>query len=206
MNNYNLDNLLVLANNAVIPNIFSADETSNGTLSFGVVNSNSNGKRITISKALAMVLNLDNAVYLTFVPQEGVLILSASKVSGTSVKVTLKGTKKTKRTGYNAVVVFALKKSFDLDYSNCVSLSFRDITINDNNGISCAIINMRMPSKLSKDYEDDFENSSASSQNDADTYIVESTVVSNETDEDNFVFDDYEEAPPANSEEKSGEE
>ena len=45
MNNYNLDNLLVLANNAVIPNIFSADETSNGTLSFGVVNSNSNGKR-----------------------------------------------------------------------------------------------------------------------------------------------------------------
>lgn len=204
MNNYNLDNLLVLANNAVIPNISSMDETSNGTLSFGVVNSNSNGKRITISKALAAVLNLDNAVYLTFVPQEGVLILSSSKVSGTSVKVTLKGNKKTKRTGYNAVVVFALKKSFDLDYSNCVSLSFRDIAINNNNGISCAIINMRMPSKLSKDYEDDFESSSTPSKNDTDTHLVESAIVSDESNEDDFVFEDFEEDTSANGEEKSG--
>jgi len=155
MNSYNLDNLLALANNVVIPNIFSTDETSNGTLSFGVVNSNSNGKRFTISKTLAAVLNLDNAVYLTFVPQEGILLLSATKVSDTSVRVTLKGTKKTKRIGYNAVVVLSLKKSFNLDYSNCVSLSFRDITIDNNNGTPCAIINMRMPTKLSKDIVDD---------------------------------------------------
>lgn len=136
---YNINELLELASKCETPVI--RNTASNGRYSFSVVNSESNGKRFSISKALAEALDLEDSVSLLPVQQEGLLMISKRPLSERASSGNLNG--QGKKLCYNAGLVRLLTKTFRLDFSNRVSLSFSDISIEDNEGEPVAVVVMQ---------------------------------------------------------------
>lgn len=132
----NVHELMKKANNVTE---VTAGNTTSGTskMSMSVVYSR-NGKRVTISKKLADVLKLTDVAQISFIFDEGIVLLGkvTSAVEDNRIEMTLKDdfdTIKDTVTGrkfaYNADAVFAIVKGFNLDYSKCSSKSFDKIEI-----------------------------------------------------------------------------
>lgn len=112
--------------------------SSNGKYSFGIVNSRNNGKRITMSKALAEALDLKDTVM--FMPHRGARKLVIAKSLEFPHAVTGKLSGDGKKTCYLTSMVELLTKMFSLDFSKHVSRTFTDIEFDNINGVPVAII------------------------------------------------------------------
>lgn len=123
-----------------------ADTNSNTAVSAGsskysvsIVN-NTNGKRISISKALSEKLELADTAFFLPVESAGDLLISTEKLSDKVSVATLGG--KDKKICYNAALVSLLTASFKLDFENKTSCSFNNIEFDTVNGAPVAIVHM----------------------------------------------------------------
>ncbi len=123
--------------------------TGAGKYSFGIVNSEGNGKRITLSKALSSDLGLTDHLELLPYPKDGILIIGANLNSEFASSCTLRG--KEKKIGYAAPIVHLLTQLYAIDFSSHVSKSFSDVTLDSHNGEKVAVITMCAASAVSED-------------------------------------------------------
>ena len=107
--------------------------SGNSRLSFNIVNSDSNGKRVKLSKDLAAALGITESADILPIKGEGLIMVAEKLPYEAACSVSLKGERRNGRSGakiaYNAGMVALLTKEFDLDFSEHVSMSFSDITI-----------------------------------------------------------------------------
>lgn len=132
---YNISNLINEANRSNIATFSAASG-----FSFSIVNAEGNGKRISISKAIADKLGLEDSAMLIPLVESGVVIVGKTLPFPNASELTLKG--KEKKIAYSAGAVKLLTKLFSLDFSTKTSRSFSDITFDVINDIDVAIINL----------------------------------------------------------------
>ena len=130
--------------------ITSSIHTRNGKYSVGIVCSEKNGKRITITSALASKLNLAESVYITAFSHDGFIVLGSSSYDENSSEYKLSGGDK--KVVYNSELVHYLIETFKLNYIGRVSRSFGDITFNNDQNASMAIL--RFPHTVEPVQED----------------------------------------------------
>ena len=148
-----LNELLNAANNVKLPSS-ALTASSKGIMSFGIVNSEGNGKRFTMTKSLVNAIGVDKNVELFPIPNEGVLFVAKELPFDNAINKKLKD-KGEGRLAYAAPIVNLLIKSFDLDFGKHVSMSFQDIKIDKlPDGSPVAIINMLNHKPYSDDNED----------------------------------------------------
>lgn len=106
-----------------------ASRSSRGKYSLGIVCSEKNGKRITLTASLANFLKLSDKVFVTVYADDNIIILSPTAINEYSVEAKLNGDEG--KIAYNAGLVHFLIDTFKLDYQNTVSKVFHDFTFND---------------------------------------------------------------------------
>ena len=111
---------------------------SGGKYSLGIVNSKSNGKRLTLSKSIAENLKIETELYAMPAEDDRKLVLSKTKVFPHSVE--LKITDEGKRTSYCAPFVELLTDRFALDFSKHVSRTFYDVDFDTYENTLVAIV------------------------------------------------------------------
>ncbi|MBE7041051.1 MAG: hypothetical protein E7400_03690 [Ruminococcaceae bacterium] len=121
-----------------------------GTPSISIV-FNTNGKRLTISKALCARLMIESEATIFPIAEDGVLILAKSLPDDKGIKLSLNGTDK--KISYKASVVEFLVNTFCLDYSNVTSKAFTDIAFEKDGDTEYAIIKLSEP--IVKDSNDE---------------------------------------------------
>lgn len=143
---YDIDSLLSKASSTTTfrPSRYTGGA---GKYSFGIINSHSNGKRITLSKALGQALMLDDTAEFILIPEDGVLMVSKAFPSGLAEPQKLNGDPRERRICYNADLVKGLTDTFKIDFSEHVSRSFFEITIEDHGGTAVAVIDMSKPAQ-----------------------------------------------------------
>ena len=124
------NNFVTIINNTT-PDIIShsGSKSGRGKYSVGIVCSEQNGKRISITASLASKLNIDSEMFITSYASNGFIVLSSSKLNEQSVKYTVKG--KDKKIAYNASLVHYLIDNFHLNFEGHVSRSFDNIEFNN---------------------------------------------------------------------------
>lgn len=134
--------LFEAANSSDIPQVTSTG--GGGKYSISVVNSDGNGKRITLSKALIQRLGLEGSVSLLPLKDHGVLMLAKELPFARASTIQLNS--KDGRIAYNADAVHLVVTTFALDYSNGrTSLSFNDIEFMEEDGMEIAVVHMPTP-------------------------------------------------------------
>lgn len=107
--------------------------SGNSRLSFNIVNSDSNGKRVKLSKDLAAAIGITERADILPIKGEGLIMVAEKLPYEAACSVSLKDEGRNGRTGakiaYNSGMVALLTKEFDLDFSEHVSMSFSDISI-----------------------------------------------------------------------------
>ena len=108
-----------------------ASRGGSSSYSFGIVNSEGNGKRISLSKALAEKLDVhdlenNSHVYVAISEEDRVVIISKSEVlsHGYNCKLSKSGEK---RISYNADIVHGITDAFSLPFNTRTSMSFSNI-------------------------------------------------------------------------------
>lgn len=122
--------------------------SGSGKYSISVGNSDGNGKRITLSKALVEKLSLTNSVSLLPLKENGILMVAKKLPFERASDITLNS--KDKRTAYNAEAVQLITAAFGLDYSVKTSYSFNDIDFMTEDGTEIAVIYMPVPTPKDK--------------------------------------------------------
>ena len=112
--------------------------SGSGKYSISVVNSDGNGKRITLSKALVQKLGLDGSVSMLPLQGEGVLMLAKELPFASASNIAL--TSSDKRIAYHAGAVKLLVDTFRLDYSKKTSMSFSDVEFTEQGGMTIAVV------------------------------------------------------------------
>ena len=112
--------------------------TAGGKYSVSIVN-NVNGKRVTLSKALAEHLELSDSVSVMPSAKSHKLVLGKALPFPGASKVNLSGT--SKKIAYNADLVQIITKAYNLDFTSCTSRSFSDITFDVLEGVPIAFVN-----------------------------------------------------------------
>ena len=113
-----------------------------GTYSMTVVNSKTNGRRCTFSKALSKKLGLRDSIAIAIAPDDGLIFL-ASKFPDDDEIYSLSG--EDKKICYNTSIVKNITEAFKLDYDKKTSRSFGDITFETHNGIIIAAVKIIEP-------------------------------------------------------------
>ena len=120
--------------------------SSYGKLSFGIVNSAANGKRMTFSKALASHLEFkkDETVKIIPVPDLGVIMIGKNLSLDNTYVCPLKFSKE-RFVSYHSACVTGLTESFKLNFQKHVSMSFDRIELDKdiNNGSPIAIVTVK---------------------------------------------------------------
>ena len=114
-------------------------KTTSGKSTISIVN-NVNGRRLTISKALAEDLGVDDVAYAMPSAADRKLVLGKTLPFPKAVKLLLHG--KGKKNAYNANFVEVLVKMYNLDYTDCTSRSFDSIEFDELEGVPVAIVNI----------------------------------------------------------------
>ena len=141
----NFEKLFEVAKTAEVQQVSAS---GSGKYSISVVNSNGNGKRITLSKALVEKLDLDGSVSMLPLPGEGVLMVAKELPFASASTIEL--TSSDKRTAYHAGAVKLLVDSFNLDYSGGkTSMSFNDVEFTEHNGETVAIVTIPVSAMVS---------------------------------------------------------
>ena len=111
--------------------------TASGIYSFGVVN-NINGKRLSISKALAKALGLEN--YIEILPSfdENVLFVGKKIPVDKPFFGTLSGSDK--KICYSTELVTRVTTAFNLDFSTKTSMSVSDVEITEIGDFPVAVV------------------------------------------------------------------
>lgn len=145
---YNINDLVAKANSVSLPTAHVSHGGGN-VLSFGIVCSASNGKRLSFSKALADHLALDDTAYITPLVEEGLILITGKPVFNNAYECGLRGSDK--KLSYRANVVNALIDSFSLDFGTHVSRAFNKIEIFEHNGVPVASIQLTEPANTESD-------------------------------------------------------
>ena len=115
-----------------LPQIAKAS-SHNSRLSFNIVNSDSNGKRVKLSKGLALAVGVTESAAMLPIKGEGLLMVAEKLPYKAACSVSLKNEGRNGRDGakiaYNYGMVALLTKEFGLDFSERTSMSFSDVTI-----------------------------------------------------------------------------
>lgn len=105
----------------------------NSRLSFNIVNSDSNGKRVKLSKGLTTALGITESADILPIKGEGLIMVAEKLPYEAACSVSLKDEGRNGTSGakiaYNSGMVALLTMEFDLDFSEHVSMSFSDISI-----------------------------------------------------------------------------
>lgn len=104
----------------------STFRTSN--LSFNIVNSKRNGKRVKFSKDLAQAVDLTDSAAMLLLQEEGLLMVANKLPYEAACTVVLKDDEGAK-IAYNTGMVILLTQMFDLNFTGHTSMSFSDIDI-----------------------------------------------------------------------------
>ena len=110
---------------------------SSGTPSLSIVYSN-NGKRITLSKALATRLQLTDKVQIFPLVEDNVILLAKQLPDNKGIELKLNGNDK--KISYNAKAVEFIVKEFNLHYDGKTSNSFTNITFEKDGDLEIAIV------------------------------------------------------------------
>lgn len=158
--------------------------------SIGIVN-NVNGRRITFCKSLCKELGLKDIVHVLISEKTGTIVIAGVKFSLKASELQLNSSEK--KTCYNAEAVKTLTDVFDLDFTTHTSMTFSDITIEHVDDIPIATVvidskayNRFLENAYNAENSDDKLASHVTGNND-DEAVIE------ETEEENFVFDDEDE-------------
>lgn len=120
--------------NMTLPTI----KAGNGKYSFGIVNSKNNGKRVTISKALAQTLDLTSTAMFMPSREARKLVIGRALPFPHAITGKLRGADK--KTCYLTSIVTLLTEMYDLDFSKHVSQTFVTIDIDFIDGNPVAIV------------------------------------------------------------------
>lgn len=112
--------------------------SSRGKYSLGIVCSEKNGKRLTLTASLVKALKLDDTLFITAYANDGIIILSSVAINECSLETNLKGDDG--KISYNAGLVHFLINTFKLNYQNTVSKTFHDFSFNDDPNNPMAIL------------------------------------------------------------------
>lgn len=123
----NLKELLEKAKAAEnVPVAVKSTSSGSSKLSFGIVYSEENGKRLSFSKALVKTLGLTDSVSIFPLVEEGVILISKNLDNENASIGKLK--KEGKKYCYNAAIVKMLIEAFNLNFEGHVSRSYDDIS------------------------------------------------------------------------------
>lgn len=143
MTNVNFNDLLAELEASESTPVIATSGGGSGRYSLGIVNSKSNGKRISISKALTQKLGLTDTVQMAAFPQHGFLMMASTLPSKKASSCFLTGDDK--KIGYSADIVHRLTEDFNLDFSEHVSRSFSKVEFEEQNGVCIAYIHICDP-------------------------------------------------------------
>lgn len=114
--------------------------SGNAHLSFGIVNSKRNGKRVTLSKSLVSAIEVAESAAMIPIPDKGVLMIGKALPYEAASNVNLKDDGGGK-IAYNSGMVALLTQTFGLNFTDHVSVSYSDIEVNTlDNGTPVAIV------------------------------------------------------------------
>ena len=140
MINIDIDALFKAAAKVQLPTTVSA-RSGNSSLSFGIVNSTRNGKRLSFSKGLVHALGLEKNASLLPLSEEGVLMIAKDLPFNSANSVTLRGDDG-RKVAYAADVIILLTEIFKLDFSQHVSATFDDVSIENYDGTPVAVVSI----------------------------------------------------------------
>ena len=144
MNHFSFNEIMTEISDLEIPQVAACSRAGNGPLVFSVVYSESNSKRLSISKALASALDLKTNAYLLAIPAKNILLLSKMNIANKAIELKLSG--EGKKLVYASPVVTMLINKFKLNYDSCTSKAFKEITLDFmENDVPVAIISMADP-------------------------------------------------------------
>lgn len=125
--------------NALMQATLPVITTKTGKFSLGIVNSRQNGKRFTVSKALAEALELSDTI--SVMPSAGThqLVIGKTLSFPNALKFNIRG--EGKKTCYAAQFVELMTAMFSLDFGAHVSLTFYDIALDMLDGTPVALVN-----------------------------------------------------------------
>ena len=123
-------------------NLPSSSGSSKNSVS--IVYSN-NGKRMTISKSIVERLKLSKTVCICPLVEDNVIILGANLPKGKSVEAKLSG--EDKKIVYLTSIIKHIVYEYKLDYSECSSLAFANITFEKKGDQEIAIVDLSTPTK-----------------------------------------------------------
>lgn len=112
--------------------------SSSSRYSMGIVNTRSNGKRLTFSKSIADELGITDTAFAMPAEGERKLVVGQTLPFPEAVKLTLKGD--TKKICYHSQMVALLTDMFNIDFSTKTSRSFDNVTFDTHDGVKVAII------------------------------------------------------------------
>ena len=138
----NFESLIAKAKSVKLPTSISVSGGSS-TYSFGIVNSSSNGKRMSFSKALVAKLNLNDTVFITPLVDDGKILVVGQKLFDATYECGLRGD--SRKTSYRAGVVKEIVNAFHLDFGSHVSMTFTNIEFFEHEGVTVASIKLTEP-------------------------------------------------------------
>ena len=112
--------------------------SAGGDFSFGIVNSDANGKRVSVSKSLSQKLELTDPLAILPMIDDGVVLLAKELPFPATSRVNVRG--QDKKIAYSASLVRLLAEAFALDYSARTSMSFNDIDFDTVDDMPVAIV------------------------------------------------------------------
>lgn len=122
MNKSNLSISQLLDAAASIP-ARAKNSASKGKPSVGIVNSATNGKRLSFSKALVTTLELEDVAEIALIPSEGCILVAKKLPIENVLKCKFSPKDTGKKISYNTGAVEAITETFELNFSNHVSIS-----------------------------------------------------------------------------------
>lgn len=122
-------------------NQFGNVTTAKGKFTVGVVY-NRNGKRVTVSAALAEALSIEDKLSFIIDTETRELLVSKDFPYKAALTVNASGEDGEKKIAYSATVAESVVKAFGLDFSTKTSMSFGSITteVDEATGIPYAVV------------------------------------------------------------------
>ena len=129
---------------------------SAGSLSFGIVNSVKNGKRLSLSGALVEKHDVTDTAFIVLLPSDHVVLIAKQLPLESAMQMTLKSEKRcVTKVCYSYPLVKALTDSYNLDFTGRTSMTFYDIEILNEVGTDIAVITIKSSSSSDTSSQED---------------------------------------------------
>lgn len=137
----NMKEIEAAAQAVQLPKI-ATSRTSNSRLSFNIVNSPRNGKRLRLSMGLTSAVNIKGNADMLPLEDKGLLMVAEKLPFDSACTVSLKDdSRSSAKICYNTDMVLLLTNMFNLDFTDHVSMSFDNITLDKlSDGTDVALI------------------------------------------------------------------